>query len=55
MDASKFQVPAEDGEDMDIALITMSYSLSMIETSYCYPIIDRLTQVLAPTGSNLLR
>ncbi|KAJ3340466.1 hypothetical protein HDU91_000850 [Kappamyces sp. JEL0680] len=50
MDASKFEVPTEDGEDMDIALITMSYSLTMIETSYCYPIIDRLSQVLAPTG-----
>jgi betaine lipid synthase len=50
MDAAKFQIPEEDGEDLDIALITMSYSLTMIETSYCYPIIDRLCQVLAPTG-----
>lgn len=41
MDASKFEIPSEDGDDIDIALITMSYSLTMIETSYCYPIIDR--------------
>jgi betaine lipid synthase len=47
MDASQFKVPEEDGE-LDIALITMSYSLTMIE-SY-YPIVDRLQQVLAPTG-----
>jgi betaine lipid synthase len=47
MDASQFQVPEEDGE-VDIALITMSYSLTMIETYY--PIVDRLQQVLAPTG-----
>ncbi|KAJ3273668.1 hypothetical protein HDV01_004277 [Terramyces sp. JEL0728] len=48
MDASKFEVPAEDGDDLDIALITMSYSLTMIETYY--PIVDRIAQVLAPTG-----
>ena len=50
MDASKFVVPKADGEDLDIALITMSYSLTMIETSYCYPIIVRLCQVLGPMG-----
>ena len=51
MDASKFSIPKEDGgDDIDIALITMSYSLTMIETTFCYPIIDRLAQVLAPTG-----
>lgn len=47
-DASTFAVPAEDGADLDIALITMSYSLTMIETFY--PLIDRLTQVLSPSG-----
>jgi betaine lipid synthase len=47
IDASKFEIPRED-DDIDIALITMSYSLTMIE-SY-YPIIDRLAQLLAPTG-----
>ncbi|KNC96236.1 uncharacterized protein SPPG_08390 [Spizellomyces punctatus DAOM BR117] len=49
MDASKFAIPEEDGpEDLEIALITMSYSLSMIETFY--PLIDRLAQVLSPNG-----
>jgi betaine lipid synthase len=47
MDAAQFQIPEQDGE-VDIALITMSYSLTMIETYY--PIVDRLQQVLAPTG-----
>jgi betaine lipid synthase len=46
-DASEFEIPKEDGE-IDIGLITMSYSLTMIETYY--PIIDRLSQILAPTG-----
>lgn len=49
IDASKFEIPEEDGpEDLEIALITMSYSLSMIETFY--PLIDRLQQVLSPAG-----
>ncbi|KAJ1552676.1 hypothetical protein HK405_010432, partial [Cladochytrium tenue] len=48
MDASKFAIPKEDGEDLEIALITMSYSLSMIESFY--PIIDRLVSVLSPNG-----
>ena len=48
MDASKFEVPKEDGEDLEIALITMSYSLSMMESFY--PLIDRLEQVLSPAG-----
>ncbi|KAJ8325931.1 hypothetical protein QVD99_004097 [Batrachochytrium dendrobatidis] len=48
MDAAKFAIPKEDGVDMDIALITMSYSLSMIEIYY--PIIDRISEILAPTG-----
>ncbi|KAI8893825.1 S-adenosyl-L-methionine-dependent methyltransferase [Globomyces pollinis-pini] len=48
LDAANFEIPAEDGDDLDIALITMSYSLTMIETFY--PIIDRLAQVLAPSG-----
>ncbi len=48
MDASKFEIPPEHGPDLDIALITMSYSLTMIESFY--PIIDRLTSVLSPSG-----
>ncbi|KAJ3075165.1 hypothetical protein HDU98_009002 [Podochytrium sp. JEL0797] len=48
MDASKFTIPKEDGEDLEIALMTMSYSLSMIEAFY--PIIDGLVNVLSPTG-----
>ncbi|KAI8912731.1 hypothetical protein EDD86DRAFT_202137 [Gorgonomyces haynaldii] len=48
LDAAKFEIPKEDGDDLDIALITMSYSLTMIETFY--PLIDRLTQVLSPSG-----
>ncbi|KAJ3348809.1 hypothetical protein HDU83_001011 [Entophlyctis luteolus] len=48
MDASKFTIPKEDGDDLEIALMTMSYSLSMIEQFY--PIIDGLVNVLSPTG-----
>ncbi|KAJ3059263.1 hypothetical protein HK102_010082, partial [Quaeritorhiza haematococci] len=49
LDATKFEIPAEDGpEDLDIALITMSYSLSMIEGFY--PIVDRFSEILSPTG-----
>ncbi|KAI8617529.1 hypothetical protein BC830DRAFT_1062395 [Chytriomyces sp. MP71] len=48
MDASKFTIPKEDGEDLEIALMTMSYSLSMIENFY--PIVDGLVNVLSPTG-----
>ena len=48
MDASKFEIPMEDGDDLDIALITMSYSLTMVENYY--PIIDHLQKLLAPTG-----
>ncbi|KAI8924832.1 hypothetical protein BC831DRAFT_463375 [Entophlyctis helioformis] len=49
LDASKFEIPKEDGpEDLEIALITMSYSLTMIETYY--PIVDRIAEVLAPSG-----
>ncbi|TPX45899.1 hypothetical protein CcCBS67573_g10344, partial [Chytriomyces confervae] len=48
MDASKFTIPKEDGEDLEIALMTMSYSLSMIEAFY--PIVDGLVNVLSPTG-----
>ncbi|KAH9268645.1 hypothetical protein BASA83_009279 [Batrachochytrium salamandrivorans] len=48
MDAAKFSVPEEDGADIDIALITLSYSLSMIEIYY--PIIDRISEILAPSG-----
>lgn len=49
MDAAKFQIPEEDGpETLEIALITMSYSLSMMES--VYPLIDRLSQIISPTG-----
>ncbi|KAJ3110904.1 hypothetical protein HDU96_006157 [Phlyctochytrium bullatum] len=48
MDATKFAIPKEDGEDLEIALITMSYSLSMMESFYA--LVDRLTSVLSPTG-----
>ncbi|KAJ3325836.1 hypothetical protein HDU76_013059, partial [Blyttiomyces sp. JEL0837] len=48
MDATKFAIPKEDGDDLEIALITMSYSLSMMESFY--PLIDRLVNVLSPTG-----
>ncbi|KAJ3030274.1 hypothetical protein HDV00_008989 [Rhizophlyctis rosea] len=49
MDAAKFQIPEEDGpETLEIALITMSYSLSMMES--VYPLIDRLAQIISPTG-----
>lgn len=49
MDASKFAIPKEDqSDDIEIALITMSYSLSMMESFY--PLIDRLVSVLSPTG-----
>ncbi|KAI9356272.1 hypothetical protein DFJ73DRAFT_823747 [Zopfochytrium polystomum] len=48
MDATKFAIPKEDGEDLEIALITMSYSLSMMESFY--PLLDRLVTVLSPTG-----
>ena len=33
---------------MDVALITMSYSLSMMETFY--PLVDHLTELLSPIG-----
>ncbi|KAJ3056798.1 hypothetical protein HK097_004062 [Rhizophlyctis rosea] len=48
MDASKFEIPKEDGADLEVALITMSYSLSMMESFY--PLVDRLEQVLSPAG-----
>ena len=48
VDASKFKIPKEDGDDLDIALVTMSYSLTMIESFY--PVIDQLQKLLAPTG-----
>ncbi|KAJ3078551.1 hypothetical protein HDU99_000524 [Rhizoclosmatium hyalinum] len=49
MDASKFTIPEEDGpEDLEIALMTMSYSLSMIEQFY--PVVDGLVNVLSPNG-----
>ncbi|KAJ3046128.1 hypothetical protein HDV00_003878 [Rhizophlyctis rosea] len=48
MDASKFEIPKEDGDNLEIALITMSYSLSMMESFY--PLIDRLQEVLGPAG-----
>ncbi|KAI8800744.1 hypothetical protein BJ742DRAFT_840202 [Cladochytrium replicatum] len=47
MDAEKFEVPKDDG-DLEIALITMSYSLSMIEQFY--GIVDQLSTVLSPNG-----
>ncbi|KAI9206168.1 uncharacterized protein BJ171DRAFT_499010 [Polychytrium aggregatum] len=48
MDATKFKVPEEDGNDIEIALITLSYSLSMMETFF--PLVDSLTTILCPTG-----
>ena len=49
MDASKFEIPAEDfPHTLEIALVTLSYSLSMMESFY--PLVDRLTQVLSPAG-----
>jgi betaine lipid synthase len=47
-DATKFSIPKEDGEDLEIALVTLSYSLSMMESFY--PLIDSLTSLLSPTG-----
>ncbi|KAJ1565700.1 hypothetical protein HK096_000037 [Nowakowskiella sp. JEL0078] len=47
MDAEKLEIPKEDG-DLEIALITMSYSLSMIESFF--GIIDRIQTVLSPNG-----
>jgi betaine lipid synthase len=48
MDATKFQIPKEDGEDLEIALVTLSYSLSMIEAYY--GLIDSIVNILSPTG-----
>ncbi|KAI9009269.1 hypothetical protein DFJ74DRAFT_687526 [Hyaloraphidium curvatum] len=50
MDAAKFAIPKEDGgpEGVDVALVTMSYSLSMMEN--IYPVVDRLSDVLSSTG-----
>ncbi|RQM24682.1 hypothetical protein B5M09_010322 [Aphanomyces astaci] len=50
MDATKFTVPEEDGggDDMEIALITLSYSLSMMES--VFGLVDSLTNILCPTG-----
>ena len=50
MDAENFEIPQEDlhDGDIEIALITMSYSLSMMES--CYGLIDRLSTILSPTG-----
>ena len=49
MDASKFEIPQDDfPETLEIALVTLSYSLSMMESFY--PLVDRLTQVLSPAG-----
>ncbi|CAK4655535.1 hypothetical protein LEN26_009425 [Aphanomyces euteiches] len=48
MDATKFTVPEEDGSDIEIALITLSYSLSMMESFY--GLVDSLTNILCPTG-----
>ncbi|RHY26207.1 hypothetical protein DYB32_007808 [Aphanomyces invadans] len=48
MDATKFTVPEEDGQDIEIALITLSYSLSMMESFY--GMVDSLTNILCPTG-----
>ncbi|TPX30534.1 hypothetical protein SmJEL517_g05910 [Synchytrium microbalum] len=50
MDAEKFEIPKEDLIDgeLEIALITMSYSLSMMES--CYGLVDRLSTILSPTG-----
>ncbi|KXS16212.1 hypothetical protein M427DRAFT_69527 [Gonapodya prolifera JEL478] len=49
-DAEKFEIPAEDGgaEGVEVALITLSYSLSMLET--IFPIVDALSQLLSLTG-----
>ncbi|TPX33943.1 hypothetical protein SeMB42_g07408 [Synchytrium endobioticum] len=50
LDAEKFEIPKEDlvHHDLEIALITMSYSLSMMESFYA--LIDRLSALLSPTG-----
>ncbi len=49
MDASTFEIPPQDDpKNLDIALITCSYSLSMMETYY--PLIDRLSELLSPQG-----
>jgi betaine lipid synthase len=49
MDASKFEIPSSDFPDtMEIALITLSYSLSMMESFY--PLVDRLSEILSPAG-----
>ncbi|KAJ3336111.1 hypothetical protein HDU93_003642 [Gonapodya sp. JEL0774] len=49
-DVEKFRIPEEDGgpEGVEVALITMSYSLTMLET--VFPIVDALSSLLSPTG-----
>ena len=49
MDASIFEIPEQDfPETLEISLVTLSYSLSMMESFY--PLIDRLTKILSPAG-----
>ncbi|KAJ3029553.1 hypothetical protein HK097_005778, partial [Rhizophlyctis rosea] len=51
MDAARFSIPEEDeAEGMEIALITMSYSLSMVESQSVWGLVERLWGVLSPTG-----
>ena len=51
--AEEFEIPESDKykegmPELEIALITFSYSLSMMEC--VYPVIDRIVQVLSPNG-----
>ncbi|KAI8816112.1 uncharacterized protein EV422DRAFT_592058 [Fimicolochytrium jonesii] len=55
-DAATFTLPAPesdddvDAADVEVALITTSYSLSMIDDAAFYPVVDQLSELLSAKG-----
>lgn len=49
VDALEFKVPEKDG-NVQVVLVTMSYSLTMMETSFFYPIVDFYASMLDQYG-----
>ncbi|KAL1915078.1 uncharacterized protein VTP21DRAFT_7559 [Calcarisporiella thermophila] len=47
-DAASFHLPDLDAPDGNIGLVTLSYSLSMIDTFF--PVVDRIASLLHPQG-----
>ncbi|KAG0164304.1 hypothetical protein DFQ28_010522 [Apophysomyces sp. BC1034] len=47
-DAASFKVPGQDNIDGRASLVTMSYSLSMMD--HFYPVVDRIQSLLSPEG-----